>query len=74
MLPARRTLAIIPRGWALPGAIIIMMDFGLYISNYNDVNVLYKNNGVGLSPNVAAVRGVNDGPAQVLMICLGRLQ
>src|SRR3990172_3748256 len=32
----------------------------LYVSNYNDVNVLYKNNGDGTFSNVASSAGVND--------------
>ena len=32
----------------------------IYISNYNDVNVLYKNNGDGTFSNVASSAGVND--------------
>ena len=32
----------------------------LYVSNYNDVNVLYKNNGDGTFSNVASSAAVND--------------
>ena len=32
----------------------------IYVSNYNDVNVLYKNNGDGTFSNVASSAGVND--------------
>ncbi len=32
----------------------------LYVSNYHDVNVLYKNNGDGTFSNVASSAGVND--------------
>ena len=61
MLLARRMSAIIPVDWALLGAIIIMMDFlDLYVSNYNDVNVLYKNNKDGTFSNVGSSAGVDD--------------